>query len=325
MGGVSSISQNPNILDQIKNKDYSVININDKPNSFDKTSLIKVTELKNIRTISGTGACTPLPPSIVLKPGNSLNKNIFVSRVKGQHIRLYADRKCRKRANEEEYADLNPPKNDLFYPNYTGTDTEFTFVPYQSYQNAHFYRITDQVMNTPGLPQFYIKTKGDPYSPYFYRNKEFVEYDDSDPTVCRSIPTDFPEDFPNYSLDYHFGSKPTDVDDKRETGVDRFPVSKNTKVVTKNTPITIYTDVVKDSGNNTIKDVNGNPTCANIYSPAIVTGGFTLNDGHKPPTPDKQARYTPIPYTKVVNYGTSVANKTNSLYYSLRKEPGILE
>ena len=245
MGGVSSIPQNPNILDQIKNKDYSVININDKPNSLEKTSNIKVTELKNIRTISGTGACTPLPPSIVLKPGNSLNKNIFVSRVKGQHIRLYADRKCRKRANEEEYADLNP--------------------------------------------------------------------------------TDFPEDFPNYSLDYHFGSKPTDEDDKRETGVDRFPVSKNTKVVTKNTPITIYTDVLKDSGNNTIKDVNDNPTCSNIYSPAIVTGGFTLNDGHKPPTPDKQARYTPIPYTKVVNYGTSVANKTNSLYYSLRKEPGILE
>lgn len=321
MGGVSSMPHEPNILDQIKNKDYSVISINDIPNSFNKTSNIKVTELKNIRTINGTGACTPLPP-IVLKPGNTINKNIFVSKVKGQHIRLYADRKCRKRANEEEYADVNPPKNDLFYPNYSGTDTEFTFVPYQSYQNAHFYRITDQVINTPGLPQFYIKKKGDPYSPYFYKNKEFVEYDDANPAVCRNIPTEIPEDFPNYSLDYHFQPKETDPTTGRETGVDRFPASKK---ATTNTPITIYTDVLKDGYNNVIKDVNDNPTCTNIYTPAIVNGGYKLSDGHLPSTTDKHTRYTPIPYTNVINYGTTIANKTNSIYYSLRNEPGILE
>ena len=338
MGGVSSIPQNPNILDEIKNKDYSVISINEKPgavpanswfrrnrrnyNTQNKSAKITVSELKNIRTLDGSGACTPLP-SIVLNPGNTINKNIFVSNVKGQHIRLYADSKCRKRANEEEYASLNPPKNDLFYPNYTGTDTEFTFVPYQKYQNAHYYKITDQVLNTPNLPQFYIKKKNDPHEPRFYQNKAFVEYAEGDPPVCKKIPTELPDEFPNYSLDYHFGPKPTDVDSERETGVDRYADARNIKNAVKNTPITIYTEVLKDDSNNVIMDVNGNPTCINVYTPAIMYGGYKLKDGFIPPTSDTYTRYTPIPYTKVANYGTNIANKTNSSYYELKAVKGI--
>ena len=45
MGGVNSVPQ-PNILDQIKNKDYSVVSINDKsgtlPESLNKTITITV-------------------------------------------------------------------------------------------------------------------------------------------------------------------------------------------------------------------------------------------------------------------------------------------
>ena len=327
MGGVNSVPQ-PNILDQIKNKDYSVVSINDKsgtlPESLNKTSTITVSELKNIRTLSNTGACVPLPP-IFLKPGNTINKNIFISKVPGQHIRLYADRKCRKRANEEEYAAVNPPRDDLFLPNYTGKDTEFVFVPYQKYQNARFYRITDQPMNTPSLPQFYIKQKGLPYQAKYYSNKEFVEYDDAEPEVCRKIPTDFPEDFPDYSLDYHFQPKDTDQATGRETGVDRYPSSKNPVNAAKNTPITIYTDILKD-GDNIIRDVNDNPFCTNIYTPSIINGGDKLKNGaNKVPTSNQHYRYTPIPYTKVGNYGTKIADETNSVYYNLKGHPGILD
>jgi hypothetical protein len=328
MGGVSSVPNHQNILDQIKNKDYSVVSINDKPGTLpgtiNKTSNITVSELKNIRTLSNTGACVPLPPSIFLKPGNTINKNIFISKVPGQHIRLYADRKCRKRANEEEYAAVNPPRDNLFLPNYTGKDTEFVIVPYQRYQNARFYRITDQPLNTPSLPQFYIKKKEYPYHPDYYSNKEFVEYDDSEPAVCRKIPTGFPEDFPDYSLDYHFQPKDTDQVNGRETGVDRYPSSKNPVNAAKNTPITIFTDVLKD-GDNIIRDVNDNPFCTNIYTPSIINGGYKLKDGPKVPTSTQHYRYTPIPYTKVVNYGTKVAEETNSVYYELKGQRGILD
>jgi hypothetical protein len=326
MGGVNSVPNQQNILDQIENKDYSVVSINQKPWTTNKISNITVSELKNIRTLTNTGACTPLPPSIVLKPGNTINKNIFISKVPGQHIRLYSDRRCRKRANEEEYGAVNPPRDNLFLPNYTGKDTEFVFVPYQKYQNAHFYRITDQPLNTPSLPQFYIKKKEHPYHADYYSNKEFVEYDDAEPAVCRKIPTDFPEDFPNYSLDYHFQPKDTDAITGRETGVDRYPSSKNPVNAAKNTPITIFTDVKKDENDNIIKDVNDNPFCTNIYTPSIINGGYKLKDGpNKVPTSTQHYRYTPIPYTRVVNYGTEIADETNSVYYELKGQPGILD
>ena len=338
MGGVSSIPHDPNILDQIKNKEYSVISINQKPGSLnpdldppierhEKVANIKVSELKNIRALDGTGKCTPLPPSVVLKPGNTINKNIFVSQTKGQHIRLYADRRCRIRANEEAYAVVNPPRDNLFYPNYTGTDTEFTFVPYQSYQNAHFYRITDQVINTPRLPQFFIKRKEDAYDVKFYKNKQFVEYVDTEPVVCREIPNDFPEDFPNLNLDYRFQARADDSNTGRETGVDRFPDEKNNRTnATKYTPITIYTDLIKDKNSNVVRDVNDNPFCTNIYTPSIINLGDKIKNGpHKYPTSNQQIRYTPIPYTGVRNYGTTISNKSNSLYYELKNETGILD
>lgn len=347
MGGVSSIPQESNILDQIKNKDYSVISINQKAGALpmqrnwgflrkninqeilnqdtSKEAYITVSELKNIRTLDGTGACIPLPRSTVLKPGNTINKNIFVSKVPGQHIRLYADSKCRKRANEEEYGALNPPRDNLFLPNYTGKDTEFSIVPYQKYQNAHYYKITDQLWNTPNLPQFYIKKKGDPHEPFFYQNKAFVEYADGEPSVCRKIPTEKPVDFPNNSLDYHFQPKDTDVKNMRETGVDRYADAKTQKNATINTPITIYTDVLKDE-NKVIKDINGNPFCTNIYTSSIINGGDRLKDGpHKTPTSTQHYRYTPIPYTKVVNYGTNIAEESNSVHYELKAVPGILD
>jgi hypothetical protein len=328
MGGVNSIPHDPNILDQIKNKDYSVVSINKRDEAQNnKEGNISVWELKNIRTLSGTGACTPLPRSIFLKPGNTINKNVFISQVKGQYIRLYADRRCRIRANEEEYAALNPPRENLFSPNYNGKDTDFAIVPYQRYQNAHFYRITDQPMNVPRLPQFYIKPKAANYDPNLYSNKQFVEYEDTEPAVCREIPKNIPEDFPDYSLDYHFLSKETDGGVGIERGVDRFPDAKNTRTnATKYIPITIFSDVLKDSKNDIIRDENDNPTCANIYTPSIYYGGDKLKDGaHKPPTSSQQVRYTPIPYTKVHNYGTNIAHKTNSMYYELKGQPGILD
>jgi len=343
MGNINSVPEESNILDQVKNKDYSVISINEKsgalpekrwfrtPNNenrdtLNRASRITVSELKNIRTLDGTGACTPLPPSIVLSPGNTINKNVFVSTVPGQHIRLYADSKCRIRANEEEYGAFNPPRDNLFLPNYTGKDTEFAIVPYQKYQNAHYYRITDQLWNTPNLPQFYIKKKEDPHEPNYYQNKVFVEYADGEPSVCRELPTKKPEDFPNYSLDYYFQPKDTDSKNGREVGVDRYADAKNPKNAAKNTPITIFTDLLKDGEKNIIRDVSGNPFCANVYTPSIINGGFKLKDGNdKEVTSEQHYRYTPVPYTKIVNYGTSVANKSNSAYYELKSVSGILD
>ena len=113
----------------------------------------------------------------------------------------------------------------------------------------------------------------------------------------------------------------------RETGVDRYPDAKNTKTNSdKFVPITIYSDVLKDKEGNVIKDENNNPTCDNIYTPSIQNGGDKLKDGpHKYPTSNQHYRYTPVPYTKVHNYGTVVADESNSMYYELKGVPGILD
>jgi len=306
-GSNSKVEIPGNILNQIKNKEASVVSINENIGAFNPSGNIIVSELKS------DGTCRRLPDISILKPGNPINKNIFVTGKK--NIRLYANSKCTIRANEEAYADVKKPEPDLFSPNISPADIPdpnnvFTFVPYKSHQNAQYYKVNDTKINTPRIPQFYIKKSSDTYDNYI--NKQFVEYEDRLPSVCREIPTTNQTDFVN-RLDYHFIPKETDKNTGRETGIDRFPDENNTISNAPGVmyqPITIYTD----------------SNCKNIYTSSIRNSGDKLKNGsNTPPGPNGQYRYTPIPYTKIKNYGTVVAEKTNSLYYELKNEPGLLD
>jgi hypothetical protein len=356
-----------NILQSIKSKKHSVVSFNDNPQVFNKSGNIMVNELKE--TDEKGNMCQKLPEQSVLKydpadtykvirprPSNSINKNIFISS-DNKYVRLFADKKCRIRANEESYGTVSKPESDLFNPNLSeqaklGSTTNFTYVPYNNYQNAHYYKITDIPFNTPRLPQFYIKNK----STGVYLNKQFVEYDDNRGTVCRKIPTTNPTDY-NLKLDYNF--QPLATDFNREVGVDRFPDELNTNANATNPdgtpikyiPISIYTDVVRDINDNVFdkkgylieKDEKNEPiindddtdvTCGNIHTNDKITnpisGGYRLkdnfpNDSIPDAKPNQMNRYTPIPYTKVSNYGTVVADRSNSLYYELKGEKGLLD
>jgi hypothetical protein len=312
MGAVNSRQADipGNILNEIKNKDYSVISINENSNTFHNKGNIMVTKL------NGDGTCHPLPESSILKPGDKLNKNIFVTGNKNtgkKYVRLYANDRCTIRANEEGYATLKNPESDLFSPNLNDKskpdpDTIFTYVPYNEIQNAHYYKINNTEINTPILPQFYIKNK----ESNTFINKQFPEYEESNPYACREIPTKNPTN-DNNELDYNFA--PTNTDAKisdlkgREVGIDRFPDENQSK----SAPITIYTS-------------RDNDHCYNIYTPSVINSGDKIGDGpHKPPTKSEQVRYTPIPYTKIHGYGKVIAEKSNSLNYQLKNEEGILD
>jgi hypothetical protein len=335
---------NSNILDSIKNKKHSVVSFNDNPHAFNRSGNVMVNEL--YETDRKGNPCQKLPEQTVLKNDNTINKNVFVTADK-KYVRLYADRKCRIRANEESYAIVDKPESDLFNPNLTeqtklGSTTNFTFIPYKSYQNAHYYKITDVPINTPRLPQFYIKDKNSD----MYLNKQFVEYDDArtyiDPktnstvlkSVCRKLPMKNPTDY-NITLDYRFQPLKDDYLTGREVGIDRFPDELNTNAnATKPDgtpieylPISVYTDVVRDinddvidkNGNKVQKDENNEPiindddtdvTCGNIYTNEIkrpMSGGYKLSDKFPADsipnaTPNQKVRYNPLPYTKVHNY-----------------------
>ncbi len=367
-----------NILESIKSKKHSVVSFNDNPQVFNSIGNVMVNELK-VADEKGN-MCQKLPEETVLKyapadrdkdirlfPSNSINKNVYITS-DNKYIRLYADKKCRIRANEESYSTVDKPESDLFNPNLSlqnklGSNTNFTFVPYNNYQNAHYYKITDVPLNTPRLPQFYIKDKSKKDSDKgVYLNKQFVEYDDNRGSVCRKLPMTNPTDY-NLKLDYRF--QPLANDFNREVGVDRFPDELNTKANATNldgtpvkfVPITIYTDVVRDvndnvfdkKGNLVEKDENNEPiindddtdvSCGNIYegdkiiyppgAPPPTRAGYTLNDKFPNDSipdskPNQRIRITPLPYTKVTNYGTIVANRSNSLYYELKDEKGLLD
>ena len=367
---------NPTILDNIKNKKHSVVSFNDNPHVFNRIGNVMVNELYET---DGKGTmCQKLPQQTILKNNNSINKNVFITADK-KYVRLYADKKCKIRANEESYATVNKPESDLFNPNLReevklSSTTNFTFVPYNSYQNAHYYKILDIPINTPRLPQFYIKDKGTGK----YLNKQFVEYDDSitdiDPktnlpipkTFCKKIPMTNPTDY-NIDLDYRFQPMPGDATlngrNGREVVIDRFPDELNKNANATNPdgtaipfiPITIYSDVVRDvndqifdkKGNLVEKDENNEPiinddtivTCGNIHTndnnKYPISGGYKLNqkfpsDSIPDAGTNQKFRYNPIPYTTVHNYGSveagaPVAHRSNSLYYELKSNPGLLD
>jgi hypothetical protein len=309
-----------NILQSIKSKEHSVVSFNDNPQVFNRQGNVMVNELK-LKDEKGN-MCQKLPVQSVLKNDNTINKNIFIT-ADNKHIRLYADKKCRIRANEEAYATVSKPESDLFNPHLSeqaklGSNTNFTFIPYKSYQNAHYYKITDVPINTPRLPQFYIKDKGTGN----YLNKQFVEFDDGrtdvDPitkltipkSVCRKIPMTNPTDY-NIDLDYRFQPQPGDAlltgKYGREVGIDRFPDELNTNSNATNPdgtpikflPISVYSDVVRDindnvfdkAGNLVEKNENNEPiindddtdvTCGNIYTndntKYPISAGYRLKD-----------------------------------------------
>jgi len=351
-----------NILQSIKSKEHSVVSFNDNPQGFNRQGNVMVNELK-LKDEKGN-MCQILPEQTVLKNDNTINKNIFIT-ADNKHIRLYADKKCRIRANEEAYATVSKPESDLFNPHLSeqaklGSNTNFTFIPYKSYQNAHYYKITDVPINTPRLPQFYIKDKGTGN----YLNKQFVEFDDGrtdvDPitkltipkSVCRKIPMTNPTDY-NIDLDYRFQPLKDDYLTGREVGIDRFPDELNTNAnATKPDgtpiqflPISVYTDVVRDvndnvfdkAGNLVKKDENNEPiindddtdvTCGNIYTNEIITpmsAGYKLSDKFPADsipnaTPNQKVRYNPIPYTKVHNYSPFVISDRANSLYYELKE-----
>lgn len=357
--------ENENILESVKNKKHSVVTFNKNKLRFDSPGNIIVNEL--FEPSEGKG-CLPLPYETILHNDNSINKNVFVTS-DNKYVRLYADKKCRYRANEEKYATVDKPEADLFSPNYRDKleTTNFTFVPYREYQNAYYYRISNVPLNTPRLPQFYIKDK----STGVIKNALFVQYDEvreihddeKDVSVCREIPTTNPTGRNNH-LDWNFQPLPTDakVDERygREVGIDRFPDDLNTNSnatdsngkPVKTVPVTIYTEVYRDINDNVIdkkgniveKNSNNNPiindddtdvTCANIRTNDLLvrpmSGGYKLGsnkmvNGSLPNAVDNQKiRSTPLPYTAFKNYGTRIANKSNSLYYELKPEKGLLD
>ena len=347
------------ILESIKSKKHSVVSINENRFVFNSPGNVMVNEL--YEKDSKGKICQKLPDESFLKNDNSINKNIFIT-ADNKFVRLYADDKCRIRANEESYAIVDKPEADLFLPNFRdtlGSNTNFTFVRYNNYQNAHYYKITDVPINTPRVPQFYIKQSGK------FVNKQFVEYDDArvdkdnrPTTVCRKIPMTNPTN-DNIHLDYRFQPLPGDNPNGREVGIDRFPDELNTNANATNPdgtpinflPITIYTDVYRDVNDNVIdkkgniveKDSKNEPiinpdntdvVCSNIHTndntKFPISGGYRLNENFPNDTipnsrPNQRVRYTPIGYSKVKNYGTIVADRANSMYYELKDEPGLID
>jgi len=349
------ILKDTNILESIKSKRHSVVSFNDNPQVFNRMGNVMVNELYE-KDIKGN-MCQKLPVQTDLTDSNSINKNVFITADK-KYVRLYADKKCRFRANEEAYATVAKPEPDLFNPHLKEEikfdTTNFTFIPYKDIHNAYYYKISDVPINTPRLPQFYIKDKNTGK----YLNKQFVEYDDNRGTVCRKIPMTNPSDFKNKkNLDYRF--QPLAKDSNREVGIDRFPDELNTNAnatnpdgtPVENIPISIYTDVIRDindnifdkKGNMVEKDEFNEPiindddtevTCGNIHTTDNtaypISGGYRLedkfpNDSIPDAKPNQKIRYSPIPYSKVKNYGTIVADRANTLYYELKEEKGLLD
>ena len=379
-----------NILNQIKNKDHSVVTFNDYEFvGYRNSGNIMVNQLYEAEPTSTDpvkkNPCKKLPDITYLKDGNSIHKNIYITS-KNKNIRLYANSKCTIRANEEAYATVARPEKDLFSPNYQDprTDiydvdrgskdqayknsyaatapTKFTFVPFKKAdQNALYYKISDKPINTPRIPQFYIKNRM-LNGTIVDGSKQFVEYDDelddnaAGNSICRKIPTErIPESKDPMDKDFYFMPKPGDskLDNKgqwgpgRQVGVDRFPdYNSLNNAKTFFQPITIYTDVDKDKNGNPLstdstgarnaveRGTDGRPvitgdtrlTCKNIYIPSIKTSGDRIKNGkHVPASPNDRVRDTPIPYTTVKNYGTLIAGESNSFYYELKDEPGILD
>jgi hypothetical protein len=98
--------------------------------------------------LNGDGTCKPLPGSI--RPSSKITdvtqKRVYVSTPGDtRNLRLYADKECETRANEETYMKKTKINNQ-----------NILYFPVTPQQNATHYKINDTVPNEPPLPYFML-------------------------------------------------------------------------------------------------------------------------------------------------------------------------
>jgi len=101
--------------------------------------------------LNGDGTCKPLPGSI--RPSSKITdvtqKRVYVSTPGDtRNLRLYADKECETRANEETYMKKTKINNQ-----------NILYFPVTREQNATHYKINDTVPNEPPLPYFLLSPK----------------------------------------------------------------------------------------------------------------------------------------------------------------------
>ena len=98
--------------------------------------------------LNGDGTCKPLPGSI--RPSSKIpdvtQKRVYISTPGDtRNLRLYADKECDTRANEETYMKKTKINNQ-----------NILYFPVTRQQNATYYKINDTVPNEPPLPYFML-------------------------------------------------------------------------------------------------------------------------------------------------------------------------
>ena len=101
--------------------------------------------------LNGDGTCKPLPGSI--RPSSKITdvtqKRVYISTPGDtRNLRLYADKECETRANEETYMKKTKINNQ-----------NILYFPVKREQNATHYKINDTVPNEPPLPFFLLSPK----------------------------------------------------------------------------------------------------------------------------------------------------------------------
>jgi len=130
--------------------------------------------------LNGDGTCKPLPGSI--RPSSKITdvtqKRVYISTPGDtRNLRLYADKECETRANEETYMKKTKINNQ-----------NILYFPVTTQQNATYYKINDTVPNEPPLPFFML-------SPQENAMKRFA----SDKAINGCVPIPYVNKVENYS------------------------------------------------------------------------------------------------------------------------------